>query len=52
VPQALRKTIYTINPIESLTYQLRKIIKSRGHCPNDAALINPWRISEIGLSVG
>jgi putative transposase len=36
---ALRKVIYTTNSIESLNYQLRKIIKNRGHVPNDAAAI-------------
>jgi len=34
---ALRKVIYTTNSIESLNYQLRKIIKNRGHFPSDAA---------------
>jgi len=32
---ALRKVIYTTNSIESLNYQLRKIIKNRGHFPSD-----------------
>lgn len=36
---ALRKVIYTTNSIESLNYQLRKIIKNRGHFPNDAAVV-------------
>lgn len=36
---ALRKVIYTTNAIESLNYQLRKIIKNRGHFPNDTAAI-------------
>ena len=36
---ALRKIIYTTNAIESLNFQLRKIIKNRGHFPNDAAAI-------------
>ena len=36
---ALRKVIYTTNSIESLNYQLRKIIKDRGHFPSDAAAI-------------
>ena len=36
---ALRKVIYTTNSIESLNYQLRKIIKNRGHFPGDAAAI-------------
>jgi putative transposase len=34
----LRRVIYTTNSIESLNYQLRKIIKNRGHFPNDAAV--------------
>ena len=36
---ALRRGIYTTNSIESLNYQLRKIIKNRGHFPSDAAAI-------------
>jgi len=36
---ALRKVIYTTNSIESLNYQMRKIIKNRGHFPNDTAAI-------------
>ena len=36
---ALCKVIYTTNSIESLNYQLRKIIKNRSHFPNDAAAI-------------
>ena len=32
-PPELRKIIYTTNSIESLNYQLRKIIKNRGHFP-------------------
>lgn len=31
--------IYTTNAIESLNMQLRKIIKTRGHFPNDEAAI-------------
>lgn len=38
-PPALRRIIYTTNAIESLYYQLRKIIKNRGHFPNDDAVI-------------
>lgn len=37
-PPELRKVIYTTNSIESLNYQLRKIIKNRGHFPNDIAV--------------
>ncbi|MGZ8803138.1 MAG: IS256 family transposase [Mycobacterium sp.] len=38
-PPPLRKIIYTTNSMESLNYQLRKIIKNRGHFPNDDAVI-------------
>ncbi|MGI2325141.1 MULTISPECIES: IS256-like element ISMca5 family transposase [unclassified Methylococcus] len=34
---AVRRVIYTTNAIESLHSQLRKIIKTRGHFPNDEA---------------
>ena len=38
-PPELRRVIYTTNSIESLNYQLRKIIKNRGHFPTDDAVI-------------
>jgi len=38
-PPAVRKIIYTTNAIESLNYQVRKIIKNRGHFPTDDAVI-------------
>jgi putative transposase len=34
----IRKVIYTTNAIESFNRQMRKIIKTRGHFPNDDAL--------------
>jgi hypothetical protein len=36
-PAAVRKVIYTTNAIENDNAQLRKIIKTRGHFPNDEA---------------
>ncbi|MGF6857035.1 transposase-like protein [Paraburkholderia sp. CI3] len=36
---AIRRVVYTTNAIESLNMQLRKIIKTRGHFPNDDAAI-------------
>jgi putative transposase len=36
-PFAIRKIIYTTNAIESLNARLRKILKTRGHFPNDQA---------------
>jgi transposase-like protein len=38
-PPDIRRVIYTTNAIESLNMQLRKIIKTRGHFPNDDAAI-------------
>jgi putative transposase len=38
-PAEVRRVIYTTNQIESLNYQLRKIIKNRGHFPNDVAVV-------------
>jgi putative transposase len=36
---AIRKVIYTTNAIESINFQLRKIIKNRGHFPDDDAAV-------------
>src|ERR1700761_4152037 len=36
-PLEIRKIIYTTNAIESLHMQLRKVLKTRGHFPNDEA---------------
>ena len=36
-PEDVRRILYTTNAIESLNYQLRKIIKSKGHFPSDEA---------------
>ena len=36
-PPDVRRVIYTTNALESVHAQLRKIIKTRGHFPNDDA---------------
>jgi putative transposase len=36
-PKEVRRILYTTNAIESLNYQLRKIIRSKGHFPSDDA---------------
>ncbi|WSA29589.1 IS256 family transposase [Streptosporangium sp. NBC_01810] len=36
---AVRRLLYTTNSIESLNYQLRKVIKARGHFPGDDAVV-------------
>jgi putative transposase len=38
-PPEIRTVVYTTNAIESLNYQLRKVTKTRGHFPNDEALL-------------
>lgn len=38
-PPEVRRVIYTTNSIESLNYQMRKVIKTRGQFPNDAAVV-------------
>src|SRR6266567_1087523 len=38
-PIEIRKIIYTTNAIESFNYQIRKIIKNRGHFPTDDAVV-------------
>ena len=34
----IRRAIYTTNPIEALNRQMRKVTKTRGHFPTDAAV--------------
>ena len=36
-PPEIRRVIYTTNALESVHARLRKIIKTRGHFPNDEA---------------
>jgi transposase-like protein len=38
-PPDVRRVIYTTNALESVNARVRKIIKTRGHFPNDAAAI-------------
>jgi putative transposase len=38
-PPELRKAIYTTNAVESFNSQLRKVLKTRGHMPNDEAAL-------------
>jgi putative transposase len=38
-PPDVRRIIYTTNAIESFNYQIRKIIKNRGHFPTDDAVV-------------
>jgi transposase-like protein len=38
-PPAIRRVLYTTNALENVNRQLRKIIKTRGHFPNDDAAL-------------
>jgi len=37
-PREIRRILYTTNIIESLNFQLRKVLKPKGHFPNDDAV--------------
>jgi len=39
LPPEIRTVIYATNAIESVTYQLRKVTKNRGHFAGDDALL-------------
>lgn len=38
-PPEVRRILYTTNAIESLNFQLRKVLKPRGHFPTDEAVL-------------
>jgi transposase-like protein len=38
-PPEIRRAIYTTNAIEALNRQLRKVLKTRGHMPNEQAAL-------------
>jgi putative transposase len=38
-PQPIRRAIYTTNAIEALNRQLRKVLKTKGHLPNEQAAL-------------
>jgi putative transposase len=38
-PKDIRKILYTTNAIESLNYQLRRVLKPKGHFPSDDAVV-------------
>ena len=37
-PKYIRRALYTTNAIESMNYQVKKVMGSRGHFPNDEAV--------------
>jgi putative transposase len=45
----VRKLLYTTNGIESLNYQLRKVIKARGHFPSDDAVVKLLWLAIINI---
>jgi transposase-like protein len=49
-PPELRKIVYTTNLVESINYQLRKVTKTRGHFPTDAAALKLLRLAARNIS--
>lgn len=51
-PPAIRRVIYTTNALESVHARLRKIIKTRGHFPNDEAATKLLWLALRNITVG
>ena len=49
-PSDIRKVIYTTNAIESLNRSLRKVIKTKGAFPNDAAILKIFYLALANIS--
>jgi len=49
-PEDIRKVIYTTNAIESLNRSLRKVIKTKGAFPNDAAILKIFYLALANIS--
>ena len=49
-PDDIRKVIYTTNAIESLNRSLRKVIKTKGAFPNDAAILKIFYLALANIA--
>jgi putative transposase len=49
-PEDIRKAIYTTNAIESLNRSLRKVIKTKGAFPNDAAILKIFYLALTNIA--
>jgi transposase-like protein len=49
-PDDIRKVIYTTNAIESLNRSLRKVIKTKGAFPNDAAILKIFYLALLNIA--
>jgi putative transposase len=49
-PPDIRKVIYTTNAIESLNRSLRKVIKTKGAFPNDAAILKIFYLALANIA--
>lgn len=52
LPRELRRLVYTTNTIESLNYQLRKVLKTKGHFPSDDAALKLLFLAIRNIEVG
>ena len=49
-PADIRKVIYTTNAIESVNRSLRKVIKTKGAFPNDAAILKIFYLALANIA--
>ena len=49
-PEEIRKVIYTTNAIESLNRSLRKVIKTKGAFPNNAAILKIFYLALANIA--
>jgi len=49
-PDDIRKAVYTTNAIESLNRSLRKVIKTKGAFPNDAAIMKIFYLALTNIA--
>jgi putative transposase len=49
-PEDIRRVIYTTNAIESLNRSLRKVIKTKGAFPNDAAILKIFYLALANIA--
>jgi len=52
LPRELRRLVYTTNTIESLNYQLRKVLKTKGHFPSDEAALKLLFLAIRNIEIG
>jgi len=52
LPRELRRLVYTTHTIESLNYQLRRVLKTKGHFPSDDAALKLLFLAIRNIAAG